>query len=314
MCLYRHVLARRYNFCDRYNDDQGYAIVYNCVQRNYCNRGEPDEYGFCGDVLLPASDSFTSFYVCNNDCTTGPRLECPRRSESLLLRNAGITRSQWDAYIRRLYGVMSADHAVVLPRIDQVDMIYTGSQMLPINGVEYVDNYDTCPRTAAHAPIHLGQPHVNVAAYYAYAEAPTPAASHQWIEVTHCGSHIEAQSLWFYVQRGSGIFVNVGNTIVFDDHPAASEHFNAYGDITNVPAAARAAGYDSIQYTEHCEGCRCDFELMLTTAAGTAACPQGVEFRSGLNASRPCTCVQANIGSADRPACIACQSFAGLLV
>eukprot|EP00966_Prymnesium_polylepis_P229846 5318232-Prymnesium_polylepis.2 len=41
------------------------------------------------------------------------------------------------------------------------------------------------------------------------------------------------------------------------------------------------AGYDSIQYWEHCEGCLCDFELMFTSFTGSGVCPQGLEFRTG---------------------------------
>ncbi|KAL3914054.1 MAG: hypothetical protein SGPRY_007760 [Prymnesium sp.] len=97
------------------------------------------------------------------------------------------------------------------------------------------------------------------------------------------------------VDEVTGIFVNVGRTIVFRDHPDASDYFGVLGDITHVPAAAAKAGYDSIQYLEHCEGCMCDFELLLTRARGNTACPQGLEFRT------------------DRKKCITCSSFADMV-
>ena len=224
-----------------------------------------------------------------------------------MLHDARVTSSQWDEYVLRLY---SADRSQLglLPRIDQVSMVYTN--MLHLHNVQDFVTYERCAISANHAPARLMQPHVGAAAHYTLAAAPTPAADHAWVEVTHCNSHIEDQSLWFYVSPGSGIFVNVGKTIVFDDHPAASEHFGVYGDITNVPHAAAAAGYDTIQYLEHCEGCRCDYELLFTRARGTAACPRGVEFRSGPNASLPCTCQTAQIGSdAEHRNCITCSSF-----
>ena len=80
-----------------------------------------------------------------------------------------------------------------------------------------------------------------------------------------------------------------------------------------MPQAAAAAGFDSIQYLEHCEGCGCDHELLLTRASGTSACPTHVELRTGPNASRPCECVEAPIGSGSSRMCIACAGGASML-
>jgi len=106
----------------------------------------------------------------------------------------------------------------------------------------------------------------------------------------------------------------VGRTIAFKDHDHAARHFGVWGDITHVPAAAAAAGYDSIQYWEHCEGCLCDFELMYTSFTGSGVCPQGLEFRTGVMASQPCACKAVAIGAGgDHAMCIACSSFAASL-
>ena len=262
-------------------------------------------------MLLPDEGSYTTFHMCNNDCTIGPSIDCPPRHEDQLLRSTRVSTERWDQYVLALYGATPAD-LPRLPRIDQVDLIYT--RALPLAGV-LRSSWDSCPSTATHRPISLPQPHVRLAAFFTAAERPAAYASHAWVEVTHCASHIEDQSLWFYIVRGSGIFVNVGRTIVFNDHPDAARFFGVYGDITHVPAAAAAAGYDSVQYLEHCEGCRCDNELMMTatTSPGTSACPRGIEFRTGVNASAPCACVARPIGSDDRSSCITCANLAPMI-
>ena len=310
MCIHQHVLARTFASCQRYNDADGYAIVHDCIFVSRCDRGNPDNFAStCGDHLLPAADSFTAFFQCNNDCSVGPRLECPVRHESGMLHRAGVSPSQWDDYVARLYGAAPSEHPM-LPRVSQIDMVYT--RMRSIAAIEPTSHAD-CPRNANNQPIALEQPHVRVAAYYALGAPALPAANHSWAEVTHCSSHIEDQSLWFYMTRGSAIFVNVGRTIAFRDHQDAALFFGVYGDITSVPAAAAAAGYDSVQYTEHCEGCRCDHELLFTRARGTGACPQGVTFRTGVNASRECTCQAAQIGWPGHSSCIVCSSFANMV-
>lgn len=305
------MLARAYSKCDRHVDDDNYALVSNCVRFSRCDRGNPSEFGdTCGDHLLPVDESFTSFRVCENNCEQGKLLDCPLKSEASMLKNVQVSSSSWDQYVLKLY---DADPSQLssLPRISQVDMFY--GNMLPIHMRVDEVTYDRCPRSATHNPYRLPQPHVAPAYYFARAEPPTPARNDTWLEVTHCGSSIEDHSLWFFVHRGSGIFVNVGRTIVFRDHPDASDYFGVLGDITHVPAAAAKAGYDSIQYLEHCEGCMCDFELLLTRARGNTACPQGLEFRTGVGASKPCVCQSSRIGSADRKKCITCSSFADMV-
>jgi len=312
ICYNRHVLAPRLKNCRREKDDDGYTIVSGCVFtpsdcRSQSALTEADEA--CGEVLLPIGDYWsTSLQVCNNDCSAGVRIECPVPSEDELLQHAQISRDAWDAYVIALYDA-DEGQLPLLPRIDQVDMVYT--DMLRVEGAISFPA-DECPSDAWHPPTHYGQPHISRAVYYKL--APAMAGNDSWLEVTHCASHIEAESTWFYILRGSGIFVNVGTTIIFRDHPEAAEHFGTYGDVTNVPAAAAAAGYDSIQFWEHCEGCICSAELVLTAKPSGGACLSGVEYRTGPQGSQPCTCQEKLVGNfgdgAGRPECITCSSFA----
>lgn len=78
-----------------------------------------------------------------------------------------------------------------------------------------------------------------------------------WVEVLHQGGiedeHIGA---WFLYAGGSGVSINTGRTIAFDDHNDAHVHFG----VTHLPmkqrnermcANASAAGYDTIQFVAH---------------------------------------------------------------
>jgi len=87
--------------------------------------------------------------------------------------------------------------------------------------------------------------------------------SHTWIEVIHCCCDIYLNGYWFYFAKGSGIWYNVGNTIIFNDHVQAYCYFynknfskltelefreiNGKADKANF-LAGRRNGYDSIQY------------------------------------------------------------------
>lgn len=128
--------------------------------------------------------------------------------------------------------------------------------------------------------------------------------------MTHCGgSAFEERSAWFYVAVGSALFVDVGKTIAFEDHGDAVTHFlgrpcGDWGQCDDeirgaLPAAAEAAGYDSIQFMRHCDLCKsnggCAHELMLTKARnGHKACPDHVEWRTGPAARDHCTCIASS--------------------
>ena len=96
--------------------------------------------------------------------------------------------------------------------------------------------------------------------------------SDKWIEITHCCCDFDNNGYFFYVAVGSGIWYNVGKTIVFPDHIDAycffyninkndlsiydieclngggSLNVNDTLDAKNA-RAAKEAGYDSIQFT-----------------------------------------------------------------
>jgi hypothetical protein len=89
------------------------------------------------------------------------------------------------------------------------------------------------------------------------------AASGQWVEVSHGAGGAEgtdnASAAWFYIARGTGIYVNIGKTAIFRDHPDAVSLFlneSCKDDQCNSKyrrlfCAAEAKGYNSLQFTHH---------------------------------------------------------------
>jgi hypothetical protein len=66
-------------------------------------------------------------------------------------------------------------------------------------------------------------------------ESEKPRQSHTWLEVQHRSrsrsSGFEKKGMSFGVQPGTGIWVNIGKTIVFQYHHDAFKFFNASWEI-----------------------------------------------------------------------------------
>ena len=163
--------------------------------------------------------------------------------------------------------------------------------------------------------------------------------SHAWAEVTRCGgsAYERAFGAWHYVMRGSGLSVNVGRTIAFGCHGEAAAHFlgrrcerwQCDDELEALGRAAKAAGYDSLQFVAHCDDrCEhCGHELMVLVDGGAlrprstmpwlqrraipgsddGVCNAHIEYRGGFNASRPCRCVPWL--ASHRGTCAACAEM-----
>jgi hypothetical protein len=251
----------------------------------------------------------------------------------------GVRSASWRQYLLKLYRVSNpARDMQLLPRIQEVDIIYrtnptqhkeswfgwrrrldvstTGGLRLEM---PFVADVPCCPANSS-TPFTFLAPHAIVDAVWFSRQVPFDAyGSNTWVEVTHCGgSKFETIGAWFYIVRGSGLYVSTGKTIVFARHPDAAKYFLKRGcpndihecsdEIPDFTRAAHAAGYDSIQFSSHCDGrCEtCGHELLLTYTVGTEACPPNVTFRAGINASQPCRCEGTTALRSDRGNCAAC--------
>jgi len=136
-----------------------------------------------------------------------------------------------------------------------------------------------------------------------------PFEKNTWVEVMHEKDPFgdEHFGAWFVQAKGSGIYLNTGNTIFFDTHDNAYDYFGVKKGDKNeeMSKKAAAAGYDTVQFMKHQDDVNypCDpkdhllymnFEIVGVKMVGTYACGSqsgtGV-LRTGWEASKPCTCV-----------------------
>ncbi|KAL1521264.1 hypothetical protein AB1Y20_020933 [Prymnesium parvum] len=244
----------------------------------------------------------------------------------------GLDEEQWDDYLLAIYQAERSQLTTSLPRIDQVDLVY--SMVIDVDNIDDSQYFDCAMKR--NVPYSHAAPHHPLVAWLYRPPPFPPVPDHTWAEVTHCsGSAYEAHSSWFYVVTGSALYVNVGRTIAFPSHEAAVKHFLQRPCINNkqdqcneelvndLPAAALAAGYTSIQILLHRDfDCWDDdfdrngvgHELMIIQRTpegalglhGDLACPPGVEFRTGVGASLPCDCVTTSALVSSRGKCAVC--------
>lgn len=104
--------------------------------------------------------------------------------------------------------------------------------------------------------------------------------------------------MWFYLAPGSGIFLDLGRTIVFEDHDKASRKFGCKRGCKSACLAecftkrAAAQGYDTVQFTARHESLL-KYEIMDTRVQKQkGGCPatDNPRFTSGWDGTRPCHC------------------------
>jgi hypothetical protein len=208
-------------------------------------------------------------------------------------------------YFKLLYGNKTPNFTV--NDFLKLDILYT--ELLEKVGIkiDFLNDF-TCPETDNTPMIHMSS-FLNTGGFdvpnsvWLYHKPPyKPILSNKWVEVTHCSSIVsntyEQKGAWFYSAKGSNIFINVGRTIVFKDHPDAVEHFLnkqcryfrnqcnlLFSDLVDE---ASKQGYDSIQFLSH-DDMRCGntaLEILMVNSVGHSAIPTNIEYRTGYNASK----------------------------
>ena len=227
------------------------------------------------------------------------------------------------ALLNRSY--VSAVYGMPVPPLE-----YTAVDMLYSRALPTAAHKNRCPRQDDEAYTRFNV-HAPRAAVWYRRSSKLIHSNNTWVEVTHCGgSSFEQEGVWHYAMRGSGLFVNIGRTAVFRTHADAAQHFLGVSscarsnrdenkrwpqcnqEIPFFTRNARLLGYNSLQFTRHCDDrCgTCATEILLTEGNGTSACPRGVLYRGGFAASRPCSCVPWLISQLGRGWCAACQDAA----
>ncbi len=219
-----------------------------------------------------------------------------------------LTEKNINNYFKLLYG--SDTPTMTVNDFLKLDMLYT--ELLDKIGID-IDFYNnlTCPKES-NTPMKdmagfldtggLDVPNT----IWLYHKPPyKPIPSNKWTEVTHCSSWVtdiyEQKGAWFYSAKGSNIFINVGKTISFKDHPDAVKYFlnekctdfenECQPRLHSLFVEASKQGYDSIQFTGHSD-MRCGntaIEIVMVNSSGKGIIPTNLEFRTGYNASKKCT-------------------------
>jgi len=169
----------------------------------------------------------------------------------------------WAEYIRAVYGSLPL-HGYPMC-MGELWFMYSRGLIAAgiVPGRDMPAMLSTCPRddgtvAGQHYVINsrLSPPNVT----WSWHPAPQGYAAFEaksWVEVLHKGGisdeHVGA---WFLYAKGSGIWLDLGTTIAFDDHPDGWSHFGVSHlerDRRNeaMCANASAAGYDSIQFVRH---------------------------------------------------------------
>ena len=134
-------------------------------------------------------------------------------------------------------------------------------------------------------------------------------AANQWVEVMHEADPFgdEHYGAWFLYAKGSGVWYNIGKTLSFPEHLDAYIYFNVRDNEAMCRAAA-AAGYDTLQFTQHRDTTNypctrnpnpgkypyMNIEIVAVKLQGTYPCgslskPDPNVLRSGY-ADKPCDC------------------------
>mgnify|MGYP006145097855 FL=1 len=181
-------------------------------------------------------------------------------------------------------------------------------------GVTPPQSVGTCP-TSASAPV--GQRYDQNNAYsskdltwlwHPLSSSPPYQGfpSNTIVEVSHHKDPFgdEHHGMWFLYGKGSGVFLQLGMTKIFNEHDDAEKFFGAQGNEDMCQKAA-AKGYDSIQFLRHVDHVNypcakgigaawMNMEIVATKLVGSYPCGQAqgtaTELRAGWNGNKPCKC------------------------
>eukprot|EP00747_Dinoflagellata_sp_TGD_P025227 gnl/TRDRNA2_/TRDRNA2_131106_c0_seq3.p1 gnl/TRDRNA2_/TRDRNA2_131106_c0~~gnl/TRDRNA2_/TRDRNA2_131106_c0_seq3.p1 ORF type:complete len:181 (+),score=16.29 gnl/TRDRNA2_/TRDRNA2_131106_c0_seq3:452-994(+) len=143
---------------------------------------------------------------------------------------------------------------------------------------------------------------------------PDGLPSNTWVEISHCGTERETnRGLWTYHARGSGSFLNLGQTAVFNIHADAVDFFLGKrwckdGEVCDehydeMMSIAKSKGYQSLQFINQPDMRCAEFsfdepaatavEIVFLGSSGSLQLSKAKDdlgLRCGLNHDRACNC------------------------
>ena len=237
-------------------------------------------------------------------CTTNDDYGWPRFNNSQQLEN-----SQWASYFMTVYGELPVVYPICV--YDLWNLNKGAYLAAGLGGTRPLVNT---------SDVHEGDLYLNGMGWYAiYHEKWRPIPNNTWVEVTHTVYPTELQGAWAFNTRGSGIWYNVGRTLVFPT-PADPTKIHAEAitflrqncsiKISNewhqlesdiFGGCASEKGYDSVQFEPQAGeiplgtfGLAGLTELVFSKIDGNKGCgvanPSDTPLRAGWEASRQCKC------------------------
>ena len=131
--------------------------------------------------------------------------------------------------------------------------------------------------------------------------------SNSIVEVSHRKDPFgdEHHGMWFVYAKGSGVFLQLGTTKIFQEHDDAYSFFKTASDNEQMCQAAAAQGYDTIQFIAHRDSTNypcakqigvnwMNIEIVAVKMVGTYPCGQAqgtaAALRAGWDGDKPCKC------------------------
>lgn len=184
--------------------------------------------------------------------------------------------SEWAQYFEIVYGkIPSTGYPICIGAFSQIAV--RGGHNITNNLQSCVD--DTVDDgTLIQAMTPWIEPPNNVVTHiYNSRNVRHAVPPNMWAEIQHLHSRGDRGEAWYFLEFGSAVWFNVGNTIVFDDHPDASKYFGGYlgfecgeahessphteceWDFPQWYEEARKQQYTSLQFISHYD-CGCGEE------------------------------------------------------
>jgi len=221
--------------------------------------------------------------------------------------------SKWAAYFAAVYGELPTKYPVCV-----YDFGFINREAYIAAGLNNTRPL-VPPTNVSEGDLFLLGNLGGVQEYHIYHQNWTPAPNHTWVELSHAVLPTELSGMWTWFQRGSGIWMNVGRTLVFPTpadplktHAAAIAYLRS-GCSMNISYSwpqmesdvfgfcAREKGFDSIQFAPQdgqaptgTFGLTGLTEIVFSRIDGDKTCGvadgSATPLRSGWAASRECKC------------------------
>jgi hypothetical protein len=267
-----------------------------------------------GPAPQPAPGPSPSPYVLSH-CESSDQHNWP-----VFQTQSDLQSSPWGSYIKLVYGELpSTGYPICAFTLFLLYKPLISQANLPMGQVD-----NGCPTTEGQFFAKMsGFPATDWNWINHQANLANPVSfqlpSNKWVEIMHTAFAMDGSATWFYYTPGSGIFMWMGNTKAYNDHPDAVSDLlpgqqckdpkgqlgvnECQKNFEDLYKAAKAKNMQSFHFTKHAD-MQCDtnsnkqgnyaIEIVDLGGSGAHACSQpnsgNTRFRAGWEAKSICNC------------------------